>query len=118
MNSSDGFAPGTWKVEGWMESGGVSTRDSPGAVTAETVEVTPAQAAYPPASLFFSQFYHGEKDWSGVSFDSGKVSGSLHHGQSDVPLTGIYARDHFRVALGFGGGVEQVVEGKLVEPAS
>ena len=118
MNSGDGFAAGKWQVEGWLESGQGSTQGTPAAGPPDMVELMPAQAAYPPAEVFFSQFYHGEREWPNVTFSDGKVSGSLHHGQTDVPVSGSYARDHFQITLRFGGSVDQIIEGKLVEPAS
>jgi len=117
VNNGDRFAAGKWQVEGRLESGQGSTQGTSAAGQPDTVELTAVQAANPPVSTFFSAFYRGETDWSDISFKDGKVSGSLHHGQTDVPVSGTYARDRFRIALGFGGGVDQVVEGKLVEPA-
>ena len=86
----------------------------------DNVDLTAQQAQDPPARVFFSQFYHGERDWRNVSFRDGKVSGSLDHGKATVPVSGTYAPDHFRVTLrytGFGTTVDQVIEGRLVEPA-
>jgi hypothetical protein len=100
-----------------MESDQGSTRGQPSDRT-DTVYLTPLQAQNPPANVFFSQFYHGERYWSDVSFRGGKVSGSLHHGQVEVPLSGTYGRDQFRVNFGFnasGTGIRQVVEGRLVD---
>ena len=114
VDANDRFAAGKWQVEGWLESGQGTTQGQPGA-QADTVNLTPEQAGNPPAAVFFSGFYHGEQDWSDVSFRGGKVSGSLHHGRVDVPLSGTYGRDHFRIALDF-KGTSQVVEGKLVDP--
>ena len=86
----------------------------------DNVVVTANQAQDPPATVFFSQFYQGERDWRNVSFRDGKVSGSLDHGKATVPVSGTYAPDHFRVTLrytGFGTTVDQEIEGRLVEPA-
>ena len=119
-DTSDQFEAGTWDLQGWMTSNQGSTQGQPGAQT-DRVMLTPQQAANPPAAVFFSQFYHGEQDWSDVRFRDGTVSGSLHHGKSDVPLSGTYGRDHFQVTLSFGSsgsGFSQIVEGKLVSPAS
>ena len=116
VDSNDRFGPGKWQIEGWFESDLGSTQGQPGSPT-DTVALTPAQANNPPAAVFFSGFYHGERDWSDVRFSGGKVSGSLHHGQVDVPLSGTYSHDHFLVKLDF-KGTKQVVEGKLVEPAA
>jgi hypothetical protein len=116
MDSNDRFGAGKWRLEGWMESAQGSTQGQPGSQE-ETVDLTPDQANNPPAAVFFSGFYQGERDWSDVSFSGGKVGGSLHHGAVDVPVLGTYARDHFRVKLDF-KGAKQVIEGKLVEPAS
>ena len=113
---NDGFAPGKWQVEGWLESGQGSTQGTPAAGAAQTVNLTKDQAANPPETVFFSNFYNGEKDWSNVNFRNGNVSGSLQHGQASTPVSGTYSRDHFRVTLSFGANVDQVVEGKLVEP--
>jgi hypothetical protein len=118
MSGGDSFAAGKWQVEGWLESGQGSTRGTPAAGSPDMVTLAPAQAAAPPAAVFFSQFYHGEQEWPDVSFSKGKVSGSLHHGRTDVPVSGSYARDHFQITLRYGGSVDQVIEGKLVEPAS
>jgi hypothetical protein len=117
LSQNDQFDPGKWQVKGWMESDQGSTRGQPGART-DTVNLTPQQAQNPPANVFFSQFYQGERSWSDVSFRGGKVSGSLHHGQVEVPLSGTYGRDYFRVNFGLGAsgtGISQVVEGKLVD---
>jgi hypothetical protein len=120
VDSGDRFASGKWELQGWMESDRGSTAHDPGAMQTDTVDLTAKQAANPPASVFFSEFYHGEKDWSDVSFRDGNVSGSLHHGQTDVPVSGTYTRDHFRVTLRYAASttaVDQVVEGKLVGPS-
>lgn len=114
----DRFGAGKWELEGWMESDQGSTRDVPGAVQTDTVDLSAQQADDPPASVFFSRFYHGEKEWSDVSFHNGEISGNLHKGRTDVPLSGSYGPDHFKVTFHFGGNFEQVVEGKLTEPAS
>jgi hypothetical protein len=120
MDGGDGFAPGKWQLEGSMESDQGSSSGQAGGNQTDTVDLTADQAKNPPAKVFFSQFYHGERDWRNVSFHDGNVSGSLHHGRADVPVSGTYARDHFRVTLhytGFGTTVDQVIQGKLVEPA-
>jgi hypothetical protein len=117
VDKGDGFAPGKWQLEAWLEMGQASTRGQPAAGRPEVVSLTAAQALAPPATVFFSQFYHGEKDWPNVRFRDGTVSGSLEHGQSSVPVSGTYSRDHFRVALRFGATVDQVIEGKLIGPA-
>lgn len=115
MDPNDRFDAGRWQLEGWFEADQGSTQGQPGSPT-DTVKLTSQQAGDPPAAVFFTQFYRGEQDWNGVNFRAGKVSGSLHHGSVDVPLSGTYARDHFLVKLHF-KGASQVVEGKLVEPA-
>lgn len=119
MDSGDRFASGRWQLQGWMESDQGSTARVPGAIQTDTVDLTAKQAGNPPASVFFSQFYHGEKDWSDVTFHDGNVSGSLRHGQTDVPVSGSYTRDHFRITLRYAASttaVDQVIEGKLVAP--
>jgi hypothetical protein len=119
MGENDRFGPGKWQLEGWMESDKGSGRGDPGAQI-ETIKLTPEQAESPPVEVFFSRFYQGERDWTKVSFRDGEVGGSLRHGQVDVPISGTYSDNHFRVTFGFnasGLGISQVVEGKLVEPA-
>ena len=122
----DRFAPGTWQMEAWLESDAGSARGDPGATLHDTVKLSPEQADNPPASVFFNYFYHGAKN-PDVRFKNGKVEGSFHQGRVDdiaahnVPITGTYSRDRFRVTFGykaFGAGIDQVVEGKLVKPAS
>jgi hypothetical protein len=116
MDPDDRFDAGRWQLEAWFESDQGSTQGQPGSPS-DTVNLTQQQAGYPPASVFFFEFYHGERDWGDVSFRGGKVGGSLHQGSVDVPMSGTYARDHFLVKLHY-KGASQVVEGKLVEPAS
>lgn len=116
MDSNDRFGAGKWELEGWFETDQGSTQGQPGSPT-DTVNLTKDDASNPPAAVFFSEFYHGERDWGDVRFSGGEVSGSLHHGKTDVPLSGTYARDHFLVKLDF-KGTKQLVEGKLVDPAS
>jgi hypothetical protein len=125
MIGEDRFAPGKWQVEAWMESDQGSTRGHAGATLTDTVTLTPEQAREPPATVFFSHFYHGAKN-PDVRFTDGRVEGRFHQDRVDdiaaheVPITGTYSRDSFRVSFGyqaFGMTVRQAVEGKLVEPA-
>lgn len=126
MDEGDRFAPGTWHLEAWMESEAGSTRGVAGATLTDVVKLTPEQAMAPPAAVFFRHFYHGANN-PDVRFADGRVEGSFHQGRvddisaHDVPISGSYARDHFRVTFGykaFGMTINQVAEGKLVEPAA
>src|SRR4051812_26721264 len=72
MDANDRFAAGKWQLEGWLETGQGSAGGQPGAQT-DTVTVTPEQAENPPAKVFFSQFYQGERNWSDVTFGGGKI---------------------------------------------
>lgn len=125
MGGGDHFAPGKWHIEAWMESDQGSTRDQPGAAQTDDVNLSAEQAKYPAATVFFSRFYHGVQNGD-IRFTGGKVGGSFHQkgvddiSAHDVPVTGTYDSEHFRVTFGykaFGMAVSQVVEGKLVEPA-
>ena len=119
----DHFAPGTWHIEAWMESNQGSTRGQPGATLTDTVKLTPEQAREPPATVFFSRFYHGVGKGD-IRFSGGRIEGSFHQPGVDdisaheVAVTGTYGSDHFRVTFGyqaFGMTMNQVAEGRLVE---
>jgi hypothetical protein len=120
---SDRFAPGTWRVEGWMESDGHSTRGQQGEIKPYTVKVSPEAASYPPVTVFFSHFY-GREDFSNIRFEHGRVEGSFAQRAVDdigahiVPVSGTYSRDRFHVVFAFtafGTKVRQVVEGQLIQ---
>jgi hypothetical protein len=120
----DHFAPGTWHIEAWMESAQGSTRGQPGATLTDTVKLTAEQASEPPVAVFFSRFYHGAGTGD-IRFRGGRIEGSFHQRAVDdisaheVPVTGTYDSEHFRVTFGyraFGMTMNQVAEGKLIEP--
>ena len=124
--SADRFAAGTWQLEGWLESDLGSARGHPGATLKDTVKLSAEQAASPPATVFFSHFYHGARDVE-VRFRDGRIEGRFHQDRvddiaaHDVPISGTYSRDRFQVTFGykaFGMTFNQVVEGKLVAPAT
>lgn len=123
-SAGDRFAPGKWETETWMEAGGRSTRGAPGATLRDTVTLTPADAAHPPAAVFFGRFYHGARN-PRVTFANGRIKGGFHQGRvddiaaHDVTIDGTYGRDRFRVTFvyrAFGMPIDQVVEGRLVAP--
>jgi hypothetical protein len=125
MDSGDRFAPGKWKTEAWMESDQGSTRGQTGGSQTETVELSTEDAGNPPAAVFFSRFYHGVSDGD-IRFSGGKVDGTFHQkrvddvGEHDVAVSGTYGPDRFHVVFAykaFGMTINQVVDGKLVEPA-
>ena len=121
---TDRFAPGEWKLEGWMESSQGSTRGQPAAGPIETVKLSEADSNMPPAAVFFSRFYQGVRKGD-VRFEEGKVEGTIERpGMDDisaatVPVSGTYARDKFHVTATFNlYGIEgrQIIEGRLVSP--
>ena len=120
IDEGDGFAPGKWQLEASLEPVNGPGGGQSGGNQTDAVDLTAKQAQEPPATVFFSQFYQGERDWRNVTFRDGKVSGSLDHGKATVPVSGTYASDHFRVTLrytGLGTSADHVIEGRLVEPA-
>jgi len=126
MDPNDRFAPGKWRVEAWMESGGHSTRGSEGEIKPQTVDLTAAQASQPPLAVFATYFYHGIPNDADIRFRGGEVDGTFHQkgvddiSAHDVTISGTYGPDNFRVTFGyraFGMPFDQTVEGKLIEPA-
>jgi hypothetical protein len=127
MRTDDQFAPGKWRVEGWMETGGISTRGREGEIKPQIVNLTPEQVAQHPGAVFFTYFYHGVPKDAEISFRDGKIDGTFHQRRvddisaQDVKISGAYGPKHFRVTFGygaFGTAFDQVVEGELIEPAS
>ncbi len=127
MNADDRFYPGKWRVEGWMESSQGSIRGSAEEIQPQIVQLKPEQAKQPPGAVFFSYFYHGVPRDADVNFRDGNVSGSFHQKGVDdiaahyVKISGTYSRKNFRVTFGyqaFGMTIDQVVEGKLIDPES
>ena len=120
--SNDRFAAGKWELQAWFEADG-----NPGKAGLQThiVEISASDAAYPPASVFVTRFYHGVKD-ADLNFSNGQVSGNFQQRPVDpiaghnVPITGTYASDRFSITFeyqAFGMKLRQKVEGKLTEPA-
>ncbi|QNM83885.1 hypothetical protein H8M03_06100 [Sphingomonas sabuli] len=119
------FAAGTWQVDAWMESDLGSTRDVPGAMQSEKLELGRKAADNPPEVVMFREFYHGMQR-ADVTFKDGRIEGSFAQpavddiAAHDVPISGTYGRDRFRLKLrfsAFGTGIDQIVEGRLVTPA-
>jgi len=126
MRSEDHFSPGKWRVEGWMESGGQSTRGSPGEIQPQTLDLTPEQAAQRPGAVLFGYFYSGVPKDADITMQDGKIDGTFHQrgvddvAAHDVKISGTYDPRHFHVKFGyraFGTPFDQIVEGELVEPA-
>ena len=124
-DDNDGFAPGEWQAESWMESSQGSTRGTPAAGKIETVMLSEKQSKMPPAAVFFTHFYHGVREGD-VRFTDGKVEGTFESpGMDDisaatVPVSGTYARDKFHLTFTFKAlGMEghQIVDGRLVAPS-
>lgn len=122
---SDRFAPGTWQLEGWMESTAGSTRDIPGAMQSETVKLSADDASSPPGAVLFHNFYHGVSGGD-IRVADGRIEGQFEQRGVDdiaahtVPVSGTYGRDRFHLELEFtvfGAKARQIVEGKLVAPA-
>lgn len=119
---ADRFAPGTWQLEASLEGPQGSARVQPDPNQSDTVQLSAAEARFPPSTVFFTHFYHGAHKGD-IRFDRGRVSGSFEQPRVDdiaghnVPITGTYARDRFRVSFtfkAFGMDIRQVVEGRLV----
>lgn len=127
MRADDQFAPGKWRVEGWMEVDGQSSRGSPGEIKPQIVDLSPQQVSQHPGAVFVTYFYHGIPNDADISFRDGKIEGTFHQRRvddiaaQDVKISGAYSPRHFRVTFGyraFGRGFDQLVEGDLIEPAS
>jgi hypothetical protein len=126
MRADDRFSPGKWRVEGWSETGGISTRGSAGEIKPQIIDLTPEQAAQHPGAVFFTYFYSGVPKDAEISFRDGKVDGTFHQksvddiAAHDVKIRGTYSRSNFHVTFvyrAFGTDLEQQVEGELIDPA-
>lgn len=121
----DEFAPGTWAIEGWLESGGVSGQGKPSEHQTHTVKLSQQSASRRPVEVFFTEFY-GRENIANISFKDGRIAGSFEQGRVDdisghnVPISGTYSRDKFDVTFrykAFGQEIRQIVRGKLVSPS-
>lgn len=122
--SGERFAAGTWHIESWMEGPQGSARGQPGATQTDTVRLSAVEARLPPATVFFTHFYHGVSN-AAVRFENGRIAGSFEQPRVDdiaghnVPISGTYARDRFTLSFtfrAFGMDIRHVVEGRLVAP--
>lgn len=123
VRHGDGFAPGEWQLESWMEAEGHDQRISPETLT---VKLRPEVAAMDPRAVMFSEFYRGQKP-TNVTFDDGKISGHLDQQAvapfpaHEQPISGWYRPDAFelRITLPSIAGVQgyQVVTGRLKRAA-
>jgi hypothetical protein len=109
-----------------MESGGRSSRGSPGQVRPQTLDLGPEQAAQHPGAVLFNYFYSGVPKDADITTRDGKIDGTFHQRRvddiaaQDVKISGTYDPRHFHVEFGygaFGTPFDQIVEGQLVEPA-
>jgi len=120
-NQDDHFAAGKWETKAWMES---SAQPGQTPAQTDTVQLSESDAAQSPKSILFGRFYRGMNN-ADVTLANGKINGSYEQRRVDdfaghtVPISGTYSTDKFRVVLTFkalGMDVDQIVEGKLVEP--
>lgn len=120
--SGDRFAAGTWQIEGWLEGPQGSARGQPGATQTATVQLSETEARLPPATVFFTHFYHGAHKGD-VRFENERIAGSFDQPRVDdiaghnVPIEGTYTRDRFQVSFAFkafGMEIRQVVEGRVI----